>query len=373
MLAAMDGLLDGLRVLDLSRVLAGPFAGRVLAEMGADVIKVEFGDGDPARQIGPHVDGRSLYFSSLNSGKRGVWLDPAAPQGREQLETLLAGADVVVENFRPDAAAELDLRPAELLARHPQVVVVTVSGYARESSRADEGAYDVAVQAETGMMLLTGLAGEPPVRAGVPISDLAAGLWGALGAVSAVLARGRDGQGRHVEVPLFDAALPLLSYSATAALHTGEVPARVGSGHHEVVPYGAYAAKDGWVVIAALGDKFWPQLCAALELDALAGRADLREGAGRLAARAEVDAAVADAVAALSADEACARLRAAGVPHAPVRDLIEALQSPYVAERGLVQTITVPEGTYQVVEGPLRDGRARRPAPALGEHNKELL
>jgi crotonobetainyl-CoA:carnitine CoA-transferase CaiB-like acyl-CoA transferase len=371
----MRGLLDGVRVLDLSRVLAGPFGAQVLAEMGADVVKVEFPPGDWARTAGPHLGDRSLYFSSVNTGKRGVALDPATEEGRRRLDRLLGATDVVVENFRPQAAGELGLLPDQLLTRHPQAVIVTVSGYARDSDRSGEPAYDVSVQAEAGLMSVTGEPGGQPVRAGVPISDLVAGMWAALGAVSGLVARGRTGRGVHVEVPLLDATLPLLSYMAPSALHQGVDPPKVGSGHHVITPYGAFQTGDGWVVIAVLADKFWPRLCAALGLDAIGPsvRPELARNEARMAVRAEVEAAVAQAVAPLTTAEAMARLAAGEVPHAPVLGLLDALSSPYVRSRGILCTVDAPEGRYGVVQGPLHDGRRRRPAPAFGEHTEEVL
>jgi crotonobetainyl-CoA:carnitine CoA-transferase CaiB-like acyl-CoA transferase len=371
----MRGLLDGVRVLELARVVAGPFGGLVLAEMGADVVKVEFPSGDWARTTGPHLGERSLYFSSVNTGKRGVVLDPRTAEGKERLERLLAAADVVIENFRPAAAADLGLLPGQVLARHPSLVVVTVSGYARDSARAGEPAYDVSIQAEAGLMSVTGEPGGRPARCGVPISDLVAGMWAALGAASGLIARSRTGQGVHLEVPLLDATLPLLSYMAPAAVHAGIDPPKVGSGHHVITPYGAFEAKDGWVVIAVLADKFWPWLCSALGLDAIGPdvRPELVRNSARLAVRGEVEAAVAAAVAPLTMAEAMARLAAAGVPHAPVLGLLDALRTPYVVSRGIVCEVDAPEGPYTVVQGPLHDGRPRRPAPALGEHTDEVL
>ena len=369
----MSGLLDGVKVLDLSRVLAGPFGAQVLAEMGADVVKVEFPSGDWARTTSPHLGGRSLYFSSVNTGKRGVVVDPATVDGRARLERLLARADVVVENFRPSAARELGLLPDQLLARHPRVVLLSVSGYARDSERAGEPAYDVSIQAEAGLMSVTGEPGGSPARAGVPISDLIAGMWTALGAVSGLVCRAATGTGVHLEIPLLDATLPLLSYMATSALHLGVDPPKVGSGHHVITPYGAFATSDGWVVVAVLADKFWPKLCSALALDALAGRPELARNEARVAVRAEVDSAVAAALAPLSTADALARLAIAGVPHAPVLGLLDALRSPYARSRGIVATVDAPEGRYGVVQGPLHDGRPRRPAPALGEHTDEVL
>ncbi|MDH5616057.1 MAG: CoA transferase, partial [Acidimicrobiia bacterium] len=303
----MSGLLDGVRVVDLSRVLAGPFAGQVLAEMGADVIKVEPPEGDMARGIGPHINGRSMYFSSLNTNKRGVVLDLTTGPGRRGLEALLDTADIVVENYRPGAIEKLGLAPEALLERHPRLVVVTISSYARGSELENEGSFDLIAQAESGIMSLTGEEGGAPVRAGVAISDLAAGLWGALGAVAAYAVALREGRGRHVEVPLLDSAMSLLTYLATSAMETGVDPGPVGSGHHNIVPYRAFATTDGWVVVAVIGDKFWPLLCEALELDDLAARADLRTNPQRTAARHEIDATVAAALGRLSTEEALRR------------------------------------------------------------------
>lgn len=370
---APRSLLAGVRVLDLSRVLAGPFGAMLLAELGADVVKVEFPSGDPVRALGPHQGERSLYFSAVNTGKRGVVLDPATPAGRDRLERLMAAADVIVENFRPTAARALGLDVPALRARHPHLVIITVSGYARDSARGDEPAYDVSVQAEAGVMSVTGTPGGSPGRAGVPLSDLAGGMYAALAAASGLVSRATTGRGVHVEVPLLDATLPLLSYMATAAAEAGVDPPPVGSGHHRIVPYGAYEAQDGWVVIAALADKFWQPLCDVLGLAGLRDRADLQVNAGRLVARHEVDGAVARAIASLNVEAAIARLRGAGVPAAPVLGITEALSTDYVAQRGMVRRVEAPEGTYTLVQGPLRAANTDRPAPALGQHTDEVV
>jgi formyl-CoA transferase/CoA:oxalate CoA-transferase len=369
----MSGLLDGVTVVDLSRVLAGPFAAQVLAEMGADVIKVEPPNGDPARGVGPFIGGRSLYFSSLNSGKRGVVLDLTTAAGRGGLDDLLAKSDIVIENFRPAAARKLGLTPATLATAHPHLVVVTVSGFARGSDREDEASYDLIAQAESGIMSVTGEEDGPPVRAGVAISDLAAGLWAALGAVAGYARRLQDGAGSHVEVPLLDAALSLLSYIATAADAHGASPGPVGSGHHNIVPYRAFPTADGWVTVAVLGDKFWPLLCHALDRPDLADRHDLRTNATRTAARAEVDTAIEAALGTLTTAQAVERLKESGIPHAPVNTVLEALATPYVTSRGMVTEVRTTAGSYRVLQGPLRDGRGLRPAPDLGEHTKEIM
>ncbi len=368
------GLLDGIRVLDLSRVLAGPYAGQLLADMGADVIKIEPPEGDPARGIGPHVDGRSLYFSALNSNKRGVVLDLMTAAGQEAFEALLAEADILLENLRPAAARRLGLEPASLLERRPELVVVSISGYARDSVLAEVPALDLTAQAETGIMSVTGEPEGVPVRAGVPVGDLAAGMWAAMAALAGTVDRLRTGRGRAIEVPLVDATLTLTSYVATAAAHTGVDPVPVGSGHHSVAPYRAYPCADGWVAIAVIGDRFWPALLSALDIDAAAfGEVDLARNVARHEHRQVVDDAVVTALSHLTVQEACARLAVRAVPHAPVNGMVDALVTPYVAERGVVAEVAAPEGSYRTVRGPLNDGRPLRPAPALGAHTTEVL
>lgn len=365
-------MLDGIRVLDASRVLAGPFAGQILAEMGADVVKLELPAGDPSRKVGPYLGRRSLYFAAVNSGKRGVLVDPATAAGRELLADLIATSDILLSNFRPAPARALGLDYATVAGANPALVMVTVSGYAEGSVRSGDPAYDLSIQAEAGILAVTGNPDGEPARAGAPISDLVAGLWAALGAVGGLVARWRQGEGRHVEVPLVDATLPLLSYMATAAAFTGVEPPRVGSGHHSIVPYGAFATGDGWLVIAVLADKFWHPLCEALALP-LGEREDLATNEGRVAARAEVDAAIAGAVVQMSRAAALERLAAAGVPAAPVNRLLDALATPYVTERGLVHAVPTSEGAYTRVAGPFGAGVQLRPAPELGEHTDEVI
>lgn len=371
--AAATELLQDARVLDLSRVLAGPYTASILAELGADVIKVESPSGDPARSIGPFVDGRSLYFASVNSGKRGVVLDLQTREGQRDLHALLGTTDIVIENFLPDVSRRLGVTPAELLDQHPHLVIVSISGYARGSGQQDRPVLDLVAQAESGIMSVTGEPGRPPVRAGVPIGDLAAGMWGAIAALGGLAARRRDGAGRHLEVPLFDATLGLLSYMATAALAHDEDPPRVGSGHHSVVPYGAYPVADGWMVIAVIGDRFFKPLCEALGLDDLASDGGLATNAGRTDHRGRIDDAIAVATSSKTTEGLSELLGEAGVPHAPVRGPVDALTSSYARDQGLVQTVDATP-PYQVVRSPIATGPTRRrPAPDLGQHTTEIL
>jgi crotonobetainyl-CoA:carnitine CoA-transferase CaiB-like acyl-CoA transferase len=370
----LSAFLQSVRVIDLSRVLAGPFGGQIMAEMGADVIKVEPPGGDPSRAVGPHTGGRSIYYSSLNTGKRGVALDLATPDGQAALSALIASADVVLHNYLPASATALGLAPATLLDRHPDLVVVTIAGFARGSSLEEEPAFDLTIQAESGVMSVTGEPGRPPVRAGVALSDLIAGIWAAFAAVGALFARDRGAGGTHVEIPMVDATLPLLSYMASTAMHTGRDPEPVASGHHSLCPYGAFPTSDGWVVIAVLADKFWPRLGQAFDLGELAADETLAGTAARKERAGEIDAAIAAILEKMTTAEAEDRLRAAGVPNAPVRSLLDALGTPYVQARNLVADVATPEGHYAVVRSPLdqTDG-APRPAPALGQHTIEVL
>ena len=361
-------MLDGVRIVDLSRILAGPFATQGLAQMGADVIKVESPDGDPGRQIGPFVGERSLYFSSLNSGKRSVVLDLKTEVDRQHLADLIASADIVVDNFRPSALATLGIDRAAVLDRHPQLVWVSISGFRSSSERAHDPAYDLSAQAEGGIMAVTGHPGGEPARAGVAISDLSTGLWAAIAILAAYVKSLRTGKGSLVEVPLVDSTMTLLSYIATTAVHTTEEPGPVGSGHHTLVPYGAYPTSDGWIAIAVIGDKFWRHLVTALELSETDG---LETNAQRNERREAVDSMVALATAKLTTAEAIARFGAADVPHAPIRSVLDAISMPY--GQGAVQVLETESGPYTVINAPTGPRPDLRPAPLLGQHTDEVL
>ncbi len=363
-------MLEGVRVVDLSRVLAGPFAARLLGELGADVIKVESPAGDSARGIGPFLGDASLYFASLNSYKRGMVLDLAATEDRSALDALLATTDIVIENFRTAAAERFRCRPDDLLETYPHLTIITITGYGIDSDRVDEPAFDLTVQAESGVMSVTGHPNSPPTRAGIPVGDLAAGMWAALAAVAGYSARLRSGHGRSIEIPLLDSTLSMLAYLGTGAVATGTNPDPVGAGHPNIVPYGAFATADGWLTIAVIGDRFWPRLVEALGLDA--SLLDLATTRQRVADRLTVDAAVTAGLMGLTTSEATEKLAAADVPCAPLRSILDAVSTPYVQGRDLVERFDTDEGPYAVIRGPI-GGATRRPAPTLGEHTVEIL
>lgn len=365
-------MLSDCRVADLSRVLAGPYTARVLAELGAEVIKIESPAGDPARQIGPFRDGESMYFAAVNAGKLGAVMDLQRPEGRRALDRLLSTCDIVVENFLPRTAKKLNVSPAQLRRDHPHLIVLTVSSYNSESERADEPAFDLAVQAESGIMSVTGEPDGPPVRVGVPIGDLAAGMWAAIAGVSALYARTRTGTGRHIEIPLFDASLSMLSYVATAAMATGNEPAPVGSGHHSVVPYGAFPASDGWIAIAAIGDGYWKPICRALDLSGLLLDERLATNEGRLEVRERIESAIGNSTIQRTVRENGMRLSQHGIPNAPVNSVLGALRSPYTEHMGLVQQVGGP-GNPSLVANPVTGRGPDLPAPSLGEHTSQIM
>jgi CoA:oxalate CoA-transferase len=368
------GPLSGVRVLDMSRVLAGPFAAQILAEMGADVVKLESLRGDPARNVGPFRGERSLYFAAANSGKRGIAVDTRSEAGRAVLEDLIAAADVLLHNFRLDAASALGLDEQRLTADHPHLVSVVVTGYAGTSSRGGDASYDLMAQAEAGLLSVTGHPEDHrPTRSGVPVSDLTAALWVVIAAQSGLLSRRQGHPGGVREVPLLDATLPLLSYLATAAHELGVDPPKVGTSHHRLCPYDTYPTNDGWVAIGVFSDKFWDPLCHALGLKSLAQDVTLAISTARVKRRQEIDAAVTYKTQQLSQADACRRLDLHGVPNAPVHTVLEALDSPYAQERGLLRAIDTADGPYAVVRSPLAMDGLLRAAPLLDEHHDEVL
>ncbi|MBT8200862.1 MAG: CoA transferase [Acidimicrobiia bacterium] len=361
-------MLEGVVVIDLSRILAGPFAAQALAQLGADVIKVEPPEGDPSRGIGPFIGSRSLYFSSLNTGKRGVVIDLKTAEGKARLDLLLDRADIVIENFRPAAADRLGLDADAALATRPELVWVSIPAFRASSGRSDDPGYDLIAQAESGIMSVTGESGGPPLRAGVAIGDLSTGLWAAIAALGGYIRRIRTGRGSRVEVPLVDATMTLLSYVGTSATATGEEPGPVGSGHHTLLPYGAFPTLDGWLAIAVIGDKFWIRLADALELSPVDG---LETNAARAAASDAVNRMVSVALAGMTTESAIERLQRADVPHAPIRSVIDAMTYPYGADA--VESIETESGSYHVVRAPTGEHLPLRPAPKLGQHDSEVF
>lgn len=363
--------LDGIRVVDLSRVLAGPFGTMLLGDLGADVVKVEPPGGDETRGWGPPwwgdpADRRSTYFASVNRNKRSVVLDLREPVGRRDLDRLLDAADLMVHNYRPGTAERLGVDADELRARHPNLVVASVGGF--PGADADRPAYDLLAQAVSGLMSITGPPDGPPTKVGVALLDLLAGLECAVGALAALVGRGRVGR---VEVGLVEAGVGGLINVLGNHLATGREPVRHGNAHPNIVPYQAFSAADGDVVVAVGNDAQFARLCAVL---GMAADPTLATNAQRLEHRSEVTDRLQAAIGARDRGELLDALAAADVPAGPVHGVGEAVEAMERAH---------PDGWVVTVDGvrlpppPIRvDGAAppiRRAPPRLGEHTAEVL
>lgn len=366
-----EPFLAGLRVLDLSRVLAGPLAGQILADLGAEVLKVEPPAGDDTRRWGPPFQGAmAAYFASCNRGKASLVLDLAAPEARTRLQRLLAAADVVLHNCLPPTAERLGLAPERLLADHPGLVAVAITGYS--GSRRDEPGYDLALQAETGWIGATG----PPeagYKAGVAVVDVLTGMMAANGAQAALLRRSRTGRGAALSLSLYRTALFSLVNVATNHLMSGAPTRRWGNQHPNLVPYQAFAAADRQLVLGVGNDAQYGRLCELLGIDPALRALD---NPARLARRAEVVAAVAAAVAGWPAAPLVARLRELGIPAALLRMPEEALADVGSWDPAALLAIAHPAvGDLRLVAPPLEAAGVRqehRPPPLLGEGGEEL-
>jgi crotonobetainyl-CoA:carnitine CoA-transferase CaiB-like acyl-CoA transferase len=400
--------LAGLRVIDASRVLAGPYLAMLLGDLGADVVKIERpAGGDQTRAWGPPFvagpDGRqvSAYFLSANRNKRSLALDLKAAAGRTAFERLLAGADVLVENFLPAEWRRLGFRRSRFTRVFPRLVQVTVTSYGTGGPDADRPAYDIVLQAESGLMSLTGPPEGEPVRVGVAIVDVLAALYGLAGTLAALRGRdaaargnpgahggdgGRGTQGgrpatrraaaRHVEVSMADAGTAFLGYAAQSFLADGRQPERLGSRHPNLTPYQAYAAADGWLVVGAGSEDLWRRLCAAVERPDLAADPRFAGNAARVRNREALDACLGAAFAARPVAHWLETLRGHRVPAAPPADLGTALAQA----RARGQVAALPPGAYgalETVAAPLLFDRRRalphRSPPALGEHTVDVL
>ena len=374
-------LFEGVRVLDLSRMLAGPYGSMLLADMGAEVIKVEELDGgDPMRVMGPPFlpDGESAYFLAINRNKKSVAIDLTKPSGRDVFRDLAAEADVVWENFRPGVMERLGLAYASLAAVNPRLVMCSISAYGQDGPYRDYPAFDLALQAMGGGMSVTGEDGGPPVRMGLPMGDLSGGMFGAFAVAGALFRRERTGQGAHVDLSLLDCQVSLLTYMAQYFWTDGRVPRPMGSAHASVVPYGALATRDGHLIVAVFAEKFWAGFCQAAEHPEWARDARFAANRYRVANRASLMALAEAAFRERTTEEWLARLHAAGVPAAPILSVDRVLGDPQVRHRRMVVELEHPRhGTLSTLGTPLKiDGALEAPLapPArLGEHTEAVL
>lgn len=377
---AIHGPLEGIRVLDLTRVLAGPYCTLLLSQLGAEVIKIEEPKGDHTRTVPPFLDGLSTYFLSLNHNKRSLVLDLKLPEARELLLQLVERSDVVVENFRPGVMERLGIDHASLSRRNPGIITCSISGFGQNSSWKDRSAYDLTVQALGGLMSITGEPGGSPVRAGYPIGDLGGGVFGAIAILAALHERGRTGRGQAIDVALLDAQMALMTYIAAAYFATGREPEPVGSGHPSILPYRVYRGVDRKpFVIAIFNEMFWGNLCTAIERPELRDDSRFRTNHERLQHRAELEAILESVFATRDREAWMTRFEGCDVPHAPVHTLGEAARCAPLVERGMIRALQQPGvGEVRVTGSPFRfsehaAGGSPVPAPGLGENTREIL
>ncbi|MFC3124425.1 CaiB/BaiF CoA transferase family protein [Pseudoroseomonas globiformis] len=373
------GPLAGLRVLDLTRVLAGPLAAQFLADLGAEVLKLEAPErGDETRGFAPFLEGESHYFLALNRGKRSMVVDLRQPEGADILRGLVASADVLIENFRPGVMERLGLGADALMAINPRLIYCAISGFGLTGPLAGAPSFDIVTQAMTGVMSVNGAMGGSPVKLGLPIGDMSGGIFGALGVLSALHERAATGHGRVVDASLYDGTMSLLGYLSQLAFITGQDPRPMGSAHPSVVPYDSFPAVDGAIVIACLADHFWPRLCAALGCPDLGADPGLATMAQRRERRSEIEPRIAAITRTRSVAEWQSILEAHDIPHAPVLGIREALAHPHAQAREMVVEVQHDRlGPIQVLGRPIKfPGSHQTPLaapPVLGQHTADIL
>ena len=374
------GALDGVTVLDLTRVLSGPYCTMMLADMGARVVKVEQpGKGDDTRAWGPPFQaGESAYFLSVNRNKESITLNLKHPDGRRVLDALLERADVLVENFRPGTLERMGLGYAEVARRRPGLVYCSISGFGQTGPRRREPGYDAVLQGEGGLMSITGEQDGPACRLGVAIADIVSGMFSAYGVAAALLARHRTGRGQLVDVGMLDAVAAVLTYQAGIYFATGTAPGRLGNRHPTITPYESLETADGELVVAVGNDQLWRTFCGVLGADDLADDPRFRTNKDRVAARETLRPMLVERLRTRPAAEWLADLKAAGVPCGGVRDLEQVFTDPQVLERAMVVALDHPAaGAIRQLGVPVKlggtPGAVRTPPPTLGQHTAAIL
>jgi crotonobetainyl-CoA:carnitine CoA-transferase CaiB-like acyl-CoA transferase len=371
--------LKGVRVLDLTRVLAGPYCAMLLGDMGAEVIKVEEpGKGDDTRGWPPFAGGESTYFMSVNRNKKSMTLNLKAPEGRDILKALAKKSDVLLENFRTGTMEKLGLGYATLAKLNPRLVYCAISGFGESGPESHRGGYDLIVQAESGVMDLTGFPDGPPVKVGNSIADLVAGMSGAHGVTLALLARQKTRRGQKVEIAMLDVMASLLTYQAGMYLNAGRTPARRGNEHPSIVPYEVFKAADGYLALGVANNSLWERCCAALERPDLAKDPRYATEAARVENRATLVPLLNQLLGARSGEDWMKRLEAVGVPAGRIRTVPEVCESEHLRARGMVVALPhAKAGQVKMMGVPIRlhgtPGKAKTAAPVLGGDTDAVL
>jgi crotonobetainyl-CoA:carnitine CoA-transferase CaiB-like acyl-CoA transferase len=373
------GPLGGIRVIDLTRVLAGPFATQSLGDLGAEVLKIEPpGGGDETRQFPPFVDGESHYFLGINRNKKSLVVDLQQEAGKEILRRLVAQSDILVENYRPGVMDRLGLGYAALREINPRLIYCAISGFGLTGPLRDKPSFDIVTQALSGALSINGERGHMPVKLGIPLGDMVGGVFGPMAILAALHERHRTGTGRLIDISLHDGLIGMLGYFAQLAFITGNDPPPMGSSHPNIVPYGSFPASDGSIIIAVLSESFWGKLCDALEQPNLAADPRFATPTLRRDRRDEVDQIISEITRTRTVAEWEERLKAADVPHAPVLGVTAALAHPHAVAREMVQTAEhAAIGPIKVVGRPIKFPGATQPPvtapPAFGQHTESVL
>lgn len=359
------GPLSGVRVLDFSRILSGPYASMVLADLGAEVIKIEpLESGDETRNFPPFKGPLSHYYIALNHSKKSVGLNLKSPRGVEIAKALAKQSDIVLENFRPGVMDRLGLGYDVLSADNPRLVYASISGFGNDSPLGNTPAFDIVAQALSGVMSINGEPGAPPNKLGLPLGDMAGSIFSVFGILAALQGRNTTGRGQRVEVAMLDSLIAMLGYLAQIYFVTGEAPQAVGTRHPSIVPYGAFPTKDGHVIVACLTERFWQNFAKCLGMQDLTGDPRFAQYQARLDNRDALEPMICARMEQETTDYWLHRLAEFDVPNARILNVAQALEQAHVVARGLVETVTHPVvGDIKLVKGPIRfDGHG--PAPA---------
>jgi crotonobetainyl-CoA:carnitine CoA-transferase CaiB-like acyl-CoA transferase len=374
----MSAPLDGIRVIELARILAGPWAGQTLADLGADVIKVEAPEGDDTRRWGPPFieagcETSAAYFHATNRGKRGITCDFRTAEGQETVRRLVADADVVIENFKVGGLAKYGLDWESLRKVNPRLIYCSITGFGQNGPYAHRAGYDFIIQGMSGLMSVTGPADGQPQKVGVAVTDIFTGVYAATAILAALVQRGRTGEGQQIDMALLDVATSIMANQAMNYLASGKAPGLMGNAHPNLAPYAVFDCKDGWLILATGNDGQYQRLCKILGLEAMAVDRDYLTNADRIANRAAMTERLTAATKTWAKADLLAACEAEGVPAGPINDLAEVFADPQVLARGLQ---IAPEGVPGV-RSPMTfsgaDLALDRPAPRLGQHQDEVL
>ncbi len=370
--------LDGMRVIELARILAGPWAGQTLADLGAEVIKVEAPEGDDTRRWGPpwiERDGErsAAYFHACNRGKKGITCDFRTPEGQHTVRRLVADADVVIENFKVGGLAKYGLDYASLRAVNPKIIYCSITGFGQTGPYAHRAGYDFIIQGMAGLMSVTGEPDGQPQKVGVAVADIATGVYAATAILAALVQRGRTGLGQHLDLSLMDVASSILANQAMNYLVSGAAPGKMGNAHPNLAPYAVFDCADGWIILATGNDGQYQRLCGILGLGDMATDPDYLQNSDRITHRTALTRRLTEATRTWTKADLLAACEASGVPAGPINDLAEVFADPQIIARAM----QIAPGGIPGLRSPMTfsgaDLRLDRPAPKLGEHQAEVL